>query len=135
MAPVPPSINWQCSFEVLTCKLWCSALPTQPVDSAHLTFQAQALWERSVSTYPDHPHQGLCELTHKRQLQGISPQNNYPFYTEIRHSTSTLPRKHLKVRTSSCKVFSHLLLLQMRQDRITHSVVQAFFIGVIIRGF
>lgn len=39
--------------------------------------------------------------------------------TQIRHSTSTLPRKHLEVRTSNCKMISHLLLLQMRQDTIT----------------
>lgn len=120
MAPVPSSINWQGSFEVLTCKLWCSALPTQPVDSAQLTFPAQAPWAHIQVILI----QGLCELTHQGQLQGTSPQNNHSWCTQIRHST--LPRKHLKLRTSICKMLSHPLLLHMRQDTITHSVVQTF---------
>lgn len=85
MAPVPSSINWQGSFEVLAGKLRCSALPTQPVDSAHLTFHPRL--PGNGVTHPDHPHQGLWELTQEDQPQG----SHHKTITPSTHRLGTAP--------------------------------------------
>lgn len=60
----------------------------------------------SLSTYSDHPHQGLCELTHKGQIQGISPQNTTPSTHRSGTATAPCPENTWSLELPTADVFT-----------------------------